>query len=56
MNILLVITMGTQKGPKVIVKVAIGPFKGLKLLLLCVGCDNLDPKRSKKLIISIVII
>ena len=31
MNILLVITMGTQKGPKIIVKVVIGPFKGPKL-------------------------
>ena len=28
MSILLVITMGTHKGSKIIVKVVIGPFKG----------------------------
>ena len=59
-NILLVITMGTQKCPKKIVKVVTGPFKGSKFIvfmhLLCVGCDNLDQKRSKKFIIRTVII
>ena len=54
MNILLGITIGTQKGQKIIVKVVIGPFKGPKLS--CVGCDNLGPKMSKTLIISMVII
>ena len=39
MNTLLVITVETQKGPKIIVKVVIGPFKGPKLLLLCVGIN-----------------
>ena len=51
--------MGIQIGPKNIVKVVIGPFKGFKSFKLSfnyVGCDNLDPKRSKKLITSIVII
>ena len=37
MNILLVITMGTQKGPKIIVKVLIEPFKGPKLSFIMVG-------------------
>ena len=31
MNILLVITIGTQNGPKIIVKVVIEPFKDPKL-------------------------
>ena len=52
--------MGTQTCPKKIVKVVTGPFKGSKFIvfmhLLCVGCDNLDQKRSKKLIIRTVII
>ena len=46
--------MGTQNGPKIIVKVVIGPFKDPKLP--CHGSDSLDPKRPNKLIISIVII
>ena len=36
MNILLVITMGTQNGPKIIVKVVIEPFKDPKLpFIMC---------------------
>ena len=36
MSFLLVITMGTQNGPKIIVKVVIGPFKGPKLpFIMC---------------------
>ena len=31
MDFLSGITLGTQKGPKIIVKVVIGPFKGPKL-------------------------
>ena len=36
MNIISVITMGTHKGPKIIVKVVIGPFKGPSLpFIMC---------------------
>ena len=53
MDFLSGITLGTQKGPKIIVKVVIAPFKGPKLpFIMC----WLDLQRSKKLIISIVII
>ena len=35
-NILLVITMGTRRGSKIIVKVVMGPFKGPKLpFIMC---------------------
>ena len=52
MNFLLGITTGTQKGPKIIVKIVKGP----KLLFIMCWCDNLDLQWSKKFIIRIVII
>ena len=48
MNILLV-TMGTQKGPKIIVKVVIGPFKGSKLPFIMYWLRQFGPKKVQEI-------
>ena len=48
MSFLLVITMGTQNGPKIIVKVVIGPFKGPKLSFIMCWLLQFGPKKVQK--------
>ena len=45
MNILLVITMGSQSGPKIIMKAVIGPFKGPTLPFIVCWLGQFGPKK-----------
>ena len=49
MNILLVFTMGTQKSPKIIVKVVIEPFKSPKFPFIMFWLGKFGPKKVQKI-------